>query len=250
VKRTLLIAVSLLAAAPARADRVDEAWKHGNDAYFRGDYPGAVAAYEQLDHQGIASADLSYNLGVAYFRRGQLGRAIWAFERAAALDPEAEDARFNLEQARKLADRRAIDKIEGAQRDPAWIRLVTAFTTATQTWLFFTLYLGCFALLFLRRRADTDARAPLGAGAAILGVAALLSGALLAGRVVLERIPFAIVLPDVVPVKEGADPNYRTSFEIHAGLRVRLVERDQDWIRVRLANGLEGWVRDQDVGRL
>jgi tetratricopeptide (TPR) repeat protein len=245
-----LVCLMVLAAAPARADRVDEAWKHGNDAYFRGDYPGAVAAYEQLDHQGISSADLSYNLGVAYFRLGQLGRAIWAFERAVALDPEAEDARFNLEQARKLADRRAIDKIEGAQRDPAWIRLVTAFTTATQTWLFLALYLGCFALLFLRRRADADARAPLSAGAAILGVAALLSGGLLAGRVVLERIPFAIVLPDVVPVKEGADPNYRTSFEIHAGLRVRLVERDQDWIRVRLANGLEGWVRDQDVGRL
>jgi tetratricopeptide (TPR) repeat protein len=248
--KKLFVFLLLLAAAPARADRVDEAWKHGNDAYFRGDYPGAVAAYEQLDHQGISSADLSYNLGVAYFRRGQLGRAIWAFERAAAIDPEAEDARFNLEQARKLADRRAIDKIEGAQRDPAWIRLVTAFTTSTQTWLFFALYLGCFALLFLRRRADADARAPLSAGAAILGVAALLSGALLAGRVVLDRIPFAIVLPDVVPVKEGADPNYRTSFEIHAGLRVRLVERDQDWIRVRLANGLEGWVRDQDVGRL
>ena len=240
----------LFAAGPARADRVDEAWKHGNDAYFRGDYPGAVAAYEQLDHQGISSADLSYNLGVAYFRLGQLGRAIWAFERAAALDPEAEDARFNLEQARKLADRRAIDKIEGAQRDPAWIRLVTAFTTSAQTWLFFTLYLGCFALLFLRRRAAEDARAPLSAGAAILGVAAVLAGAALAGRGVLERIPFAIVLPDVVPVKEGADPNYRTSFEIHAGLRVRLVERDQDWIRIRLANGLEGWVRDQDVGRL
>jgi tetratricopeptide (TPR) repeat protein len=245
------LALALLTLAPAaRADRIDEAWKHGNDAYFRGDYPGAVAAYEQLDHQGIMSADLAYNLGVAYFRRGQLGRAIWAFERAAALDPEAEDARFNLEQARKLADRRAIDKIEGAQRDPAWIRVVTNFTTSTQTWLFLALYVGCFGLLFLRRRAADDVRAPLGAGAAILGVAAILAGSLLAGRAVLERIPFAIVLPDAVPVKEGADPNYRTSFEIHAGLRVRLLERDQDWIRIRLANGLEGWVRDQDVGRL
>jgi len=38
--------------------------------------------------------------------------------------------------------------------------------------------------------------------------------------------------------------------QIHAGLRVRLLERDQDWLRIRLANGLEGWLRDQDVGRL
>jgi tetratricopeptide (TPR) repeat protein len=244
------LAAALLATTAARADRIDEAWKRGNDAYFAGNYAAAAAAYEQLDRQGIVSEDLFYNLGVAYFRQGQLGRSIWAFERAAALDPEAEDARFNLAQARRLAERRALDKIEGAERDPAWIRAVTFLTTSTQTWLFLALYLGCFALLFLRRRARDDVRAPLGAGAAILGAAALLAGALLVGRAALERIPFGVVLPEAVAVKEGADPNYRTSFEVHAGLRVRLLEREQDWMRIRLANGLEGWVREQDVGRL
>ena len=70
------------------------------------------------------------------------------------------------------------------------------------------------------------------------------------GRAALERIPFGVVLPDEVAVKEGADPNYRTSFEVHAGLRVRLLDREQDWVRIRLANGLEGWVRDGALGRL
>jgi tetratricopeptide (TPR) repeat protein len=249
---TTTILATLLALAPltARADRIDEAWKRGNDAYFRGDYPAAAAAYEQLDRQGIIAADLSYNLGVAYFRQGQLGRAIWAFERAAALDPEAEDARFNLVQARKVAERRALDKIEGAEREAAWIRVVTVLPTSAQTWIFLLVYGGCFALLFWRRRVAAEARATVGAGAAILAVTALLAGGLLIGRSVLERIPFGIVLPDGLAVKEGADPNYRTSFEVHAGLRVRLLERDQDWVRIRLANGLEGWVRDQDVGRL
>ena len=31
---------------------------------------------------------------------------------------------------------------------------------------------------------------------------------------------------------------------------MRLLERDQDWLRIRLANGLEGWVRTRDIGRL
>jgi uncharacterized protein YgiM (DUF1202 family) len=127
---------------------------------------------------------------------------------------------------------------------------VTFFTSSQQTWLFLLLYLGCFALLFLWRRARAESRAVLGAGAALTGVAAGLAGLLLVGRVALDRIPFAVVLPDVTAVKEGADPNYRTSFSVHAGLRVRLLERDQDWLHIRLANGLEGWVRDQDVGRL
>src|SRR5207253_531996 len=83
-------------------------------------YPAAATAYEELDRQGLVSADLAFNLGNAYYRQGNLGRAIWAFERAATLDPDDEDTRYNLKQARKLADRRVHDKIEGADRDPLW----------------------------------------------------------------------------------------------------------------------------------
>ena len=222
---TLLLAGALLLVWPtrtARADLLDEAWKRGNDTYFRGDFAGAIAAYEQLDRQNVASRDLYYNLG----------------------------ARFNLAQARKLAERRVLDKIESAERESLWIRVVTVFTASTETWLFVGLYLGCFVLLFLRRRAADDSRAALTAGAAILGTGALLAGILLLGRINLDRIPFGIVLPDMSAVKEGADAGYRTSFDVHAGLRVRLLDRDQDWVRVRLANGLEGWLRAEDVGRL
>jgi tetratricopeptide (TPR) repeat protein len=239
-----------LVASVAHADVIDEAWRRGNDAYFKGDYAAALAAYEQLDRQGVVSPELYYNLGVLHFRQGNLGRAVWSFERAVTLAPDDEDAKFNLAQARKLADRRVRDRIEGAERDPLWIRVVTFLTASAQTWLFLILYLTCFVLLFLRRRAREDSRAALGASAALVGFAAVIAGLLLMGRVALDRIPFGVMLPDVVSVKEGADPNYRSTFTVHAGLRVRLLERDQDWVRIRLANGLDGWVRDQDVGRL
>jgi tetratricopeptide (TPR) repeat protein len=250
VKRALLVLTLLLVARPARADLIDEVWRRGNDAYFRGDYPAALAAYEQIDRQGLLSAELYYNLGVVYFRQGQLGRAVWSFERAVSLAPEDEDAKFNLAQARKLAERRVRDRLEGAERDPVWIRVVTFLTASEQTWLFLTLYLACFVLLFWRRRAREGSRDALGASAALVGFAAAVAGLMLLGRVTLDRLPFGVVLPDSVAVKEGADPNYRSTFAVHAGLRVRLLERDQDWVRIRLSNGLEGWVRDQDVGRL
>jgi tetratricopeptide (TPR) repeat protein len=234
----------------AHADRRDEAWRRGNEAYLHGDYAGAVAAYEEVERQGGASADVAYNLGDAYFRKGALGPAIWAFERAAALDPGDDDARYNLAQARKLAARRAQDRIEGEEREPFWIRLVTGLAPSTETWLFVGLYLAFFALFGLRLRARSDARPALTAATAVLGAGALLAGALLAGRVHLDRVPFGVLLPDAVAVKEGADVNYRTSFDAHAGLRVRIVDQDGDWTRIRLGNGLEGWVRGQDLGRL
>jgi tetratricopeptide (TPR) repeat protein len=234
----------------ARADRRDEAWRRGNEAYLHGDYAGAAAAYEELLHQGAVSADLYFNLGDAYFRKGALGSAIWAFEKAAALEPDGEDARYNLAEARKVAGRQAHDRIEGEDRDPLWIRAVTALGPSSETWLFVAVYLGFFALLLVRRGARDDLRPALGAGAAVLGAAALLTGALLFGRARLDRLPFGVVLPDAVAVKDGADDNYRTAFEIHAGLRVRLVEHDQEWVRVRLGNGLEGWIHAAQIGTL
>lgn len=246
----LALGAALLAPAAARADRVEEAWKRGNDAYLHGDYNAAVAAYEELDRQGVVSPDLFFNLGDAYFKKGALGPAIWAFERAAALDADDEDVRYNLEQTRKLAARQARDRIEGEDHDPLWIRAVTTVSPSTETWAFLILYLGLFALLFARRRASEDARPALGAAAAIVAFATLIAGGALAGRAVLARVPFGVVLPDSLAVKEGADVNYKTGFQVHAGLRVRLLEHDQDWLRVRLANGLEGWVRSHDIGRL
>jgi tetratricopeptide (TPR) repeat protein len=244
-------------AVVARADLSDDAWKRGNDAFLRGDYHAATTAYEQLDRQGIVSADLAYNLGNAYYRQGQVGRAIWAWERALALNPDADDARYNLERARKAAARTVQDKLEGADRDPLWIRAVTELSLSTETWLFVVVYVGLFVALALHLRARRQAPAggaevtPLwGALAAMLGAAAALAGILLLGRVALDRTPFAVVLPDQLAIKEGADANYRTTFQVHAGLRVRVLERDQGWVRIRLANGLEGWAPDQDVGRL
>ena len=251
LKTGLLAALRLLGLArAAHADLLDEAWKRGNDAYFKGDFAAAIAAYEQLDRQDVVARDLYYNLGVAHFRQGNLGRAIWSFERALGVDDDDEDARFNLAQARKLAERRVLDKIENAERESLWIRVVSVVNASVATWLFVALYLGCFALLFWRRRAAEDSRVALTAGAAILGTGALLAGLLLLGHMRLDRIPFGVVLPDTVAVKEGADSAYRTSFEVHAGLRVRMLDRDQDWVRVRLANGLEGWLHSEDVGRL
>jgi hypothetical protein len=235
--------------APA-ADRVEQAWQRGNEAYLHGDCAGAVAAYEEIEHQGVASSDLYFNLGDAYLRKGALGSAIWAFERASLLDPGDDDARYNLAEARKLATARAHDKIEGEDREPAWIRAVTALGPSTETWAFAVLWVGFFVALFAFGRTRADLRPAVGAGVVVLAAGAVLAGALLFGRAQLDRLSFGVVLPDAVAVKEGADPNYRTSFDVHAGLKVRVVERDQDWLRIRLGNGLEGWVRATDVGRL
>lgn len=234
----------------ANADVLDEAWQRGTKAQLAGDYNTALTAYQQLDAQRVVSADLYYNMGISYFRKGDVGRAIWSFERALVVAPDDEDAHFNLAQTRKMAEAAAHDRLEGATVEPMWVRLVTFWGPSTQTFLFLGFYLGMFTLLFVRRKIASPVRLAVTTGVAILGTFAIVSGLLLVGRWHLNRIPYAIVLPASVEVKEGANDSYRTSFKAHAGLKVSVLGQEQDFVRIRLANGLEGFVRETTVGRL
>jgi uncharacterized protein YgiM (DUF1202 family) len=140
----------------------------------------------------------------------------------------------------------------GAEGVAFWIRIVAPYSTGFLAWLFLSLYVALFGVLIsLRFVAPGFLRVSLWVLVVFLMLGSAASGALLAGRVVLTtQMERAIVLPDTLAVHEGPDANYQTTFTIHAGLQVRITEHDQDWIRVRLQNGLEGWVPLRAVGRL
>jgi len=78
---------------PARAAELfeDPAWLAAA-RYRAGDFARSA---EVLD--GIDTADAHYNRGNALARAGEVGAAIEAYTRALDLDPEHEDARYNLE---------------------------------------------------------------------------------------------------------------------------------------------------------
>lgn len=253
----VLVFGSVLAlSASARGDESpggrDLTFHRGNDAYLHGHYPEAVKAYEQVAALGVRSVNLFYNLGNAYLKSGQLGPAIYNYERALELEPGLDDAQFNLKAARAEVDKKGGDRLVGETGMPLWQRAVEPYSVGMLGWLFFGLYALLFTgLIVLHFVSPGFLRVGLWAMFAFLAIGTATSAALFGGRLYLaDRVEQAIVLPDSLQVKDGPDATYTSSFSVHAGLRVRVTERDQDWDRVRLSNGLEGWVRERDLGRL
>jgi tetratricopeptide (TPR) repeat protein len=254
VTRLLAVLLTLLAlAAPARAD---ELFGLANKDYGAGRYDAAIAKYAQLVASGLRHEDLYYNLGNAYFRsaqagaRDRLGLAILSYERALALAPELEDARYNLQVARDLvASRYGQDKVKDAADDPLWVRVATWLPLAMLSLIFLGANVLTFALLIaVRFLASGLLRAGLVVSNVFAAVAVVVLGALLALQVYyVETVHVGLVTVDEVVMREGPDASRREGPKLHAGHRARLLREDHGWVRLRLANQMEGWVPRQSV---
>lgn len=92
--------------------RPDDAAIHRNVAaarYRLGDFAGASQAYAEAVEKATDPAVKEralYDLGNAAYRQGQLEDAVKAYEAALEIDPEDEDARYNLELVREEIRRR------------------------------------------------------------------------------------------------------------------------------------------------
>jgi Ca-activated chloride channel family protein len=128
----VLLALVLFPPAPAHAaGRTPEAERHrrlaekdpldpriqynlGASLYREGDYKSALEAFDRA-HNGAPDDSLkarsAYNAGNALFRQGRFGEAAEKYKQALRLNPQDQDAKHNLELARRmLAERREEDK--------------------------------------------------------------------------------------------------------------------------------------------
>src|SRR5437588_12621811 len=92
-----LLCALILAAEPSAQ------FAKANQEYAAGDFKAAIDDYEELVRSGQDTPNLFYNLGNAYFRKTDFGRAILNYERALALDPHHPEAEANLRIARDEA---------------------------------------------------------------------------------------------------------------------------------------------------
>ena len=217
-----------------------------------GHYQDAARYFQTLVTRGIAHEDLYYNLGCAYYQAGQMGLAVYNFERALLLHPGHANARYNLRLARKVITSRLTDSVVHFGDNPLWVKMATWLNVNTQKIIFLVLWVLFFAALIgvrfllpgLRRIALITATVLLGLGAGTFGL-------LVTGRAVVDSAyRYGIVLPDELHVKVAPEKASNDAFVLHAGLRVRLGSADRTCVKISLPNGMEGWVEKRSIGRL
>lgn len=238
--------------APAPADAASS-WRAGNEAFGRGEFAQAVELYLRALGQegGQASGSGHYNLATAYYRLGRLGEAVLHFEKALKRSPRMEDAKHNLAIARRTLE---LDKamVELAiPTDGFWKRFGRSFTVGEAAIVFLILYYLFFAVVIARRFFEGTTRAALTVSAIVAAVLASSSGGLFAYRLyVNERVQQGIILEPKTSLMEPRGGEWKSVRTLPQGLRVRVESRNESWVKVRVPNGLTGFVKRAQLGEI
>ncbi len=218
-------------------------YEQANQAYAEGRYPQAIESYRKIIETGMINGAVFYNLGNAYFKDNQLGRAILSYERARRLLPRDPDVSANL----ALANQLTADKITTNQsslwgRVAGW--LMRSLNIAELTRGTFLLYLITAIMAVAAIWAQEDKlRRRLLLGCLIFGVFFAFSAASLGTSIYQHRVlRWAIALEPSIDARSGPGHEYTKIFALHEGTKIRIRQEREGWLLISLPNALGGWI--------
>lgn len=256
----LLLTAPCLPAALSESDLADlfgEAnmlFRQGNELFLTDPasatdhYHRAALRYERIVREGgIHNGKLFYNIGNAYFRSDDIGRAILNYRRAQLYMPGDANLRQNLDFARS----RRQDTFEEEQE-----------TRVLKTLLFFhydlapnlrAMLLAVFSGIFWGAAAIRLFRSEwIPKWVLILTgcLAVLFLGSLLADATIGAQNEPGVIVAQQVIARKGDGNSYEPSFKdpLHAGTEFTLMETRPDWLQIQLPDGRQCWIPAKSAG--
>jgi tetratricopeptide (TPR) repeat protein len=246
-----LIVLCLCFSAKGQQSDYGENFAKGLQAYQKADYEAAVKYYEKALSGSMKSAQAYSNLGLAYHKAGDLGRAVLNFERALRQEPGYAPAKQNLRAARQLIDVN-IKATKGFWLFKAWENFVAICISKTWSIIFWAfLFIGLAALLAWYLRLNSMFKTwglRVGIGFLALGLIPFMA----AWHASSEEYnsSYAIVVGLQAGIRTAPGLDGEDIMVVSTGVKARISEQTGDWYRVRLENGVLGWVPAKAIERI
>lgn len=245
--RILLAGSILLTATPLLSqtdshNSVEELFLQGNEKYEQRQFDSAIVCYATALVGGEESAPLYFNLGNAYFKSGDLGRAILYYLRAKRLESNDEDIINNLEFAQSFTS----VQMAGVPLNPVadfLDKLVGPYHFNELAWLASLFFVSFFVLLSIRFGLERRGSLLKTLTVTSVSIAIVLSFL----TTVKYRADFlstrAVLIAEECPVRSG--PNEQSELELQGapGLVVDVLAESGDYYNVLFENKRRGWVR-------
>ncbi len=245
--RTLLVRLLLVTACVASCSCLcsavdpESTFDSANRLYEQGKFAEAASGYAQIIQSGQGSAPLYFNLGNAFFKAGQIGRAILAYRHANAIAARDPEVLANLRFAR--------NQVQGPTftRGPVarWLQKMTlnewTIASAAAVWVWF--------LLLILPQWRPPLRPALHGWTITAGIVAVLFCACFGVRMYQAQFqPTAVIVSSEAPLHQAPFAESPCPTSLHDGAEVLVLDRNNDWLQVSTDPRRIGWIqRDQAV---
>tara|TARA_B100001996_G_scaffold368151_1_gene340399 strand:- start:89 stop:883 length:795 start_codon:yes stop_codon:yes gene_type:complete len=223
-------------------DSNEDLFKKGNDLYNNGLYEEAIESYQKIIDDDFHSSEVYFNMANSFYKIGSIAESIFYYEKAKQLSPNDKDILNNI----RFANNMTIDLIEELPKSQLnLIKIQVKDFFNIEQWTKITILLSWFSVilfgLYIWKNRPQTKRLFF-----ILGLFFFLSflSSFLIGNSKnneSEKIKFAIIFDKKINIQE--EPNYRSDevFNLHEGTKVMVLESLDNWGKIRIQNGSEGW---------
>ena len=230
------------------AQNVDTLFVSANELYRNAAFEEAIKKYKKIESQDTVSSELYLNLGNAYYKLNKVGPSIFYYEKALKLDPLNVDVKNNLIFAKRLA----LDNIEEVPKtvfqrinknylqklsynDWAIVVVVLSFSSA----IFFLLFYFGYSSTRKRLYFTTS------------GISLLL----LIFSIFITYNQYsqttknieAIVFVKKTAVRNAPTFNSEEIFILHEGTKVMVLDAVDNWKKIKLIDGKQGWMIADEI---
>ncbi len=223
------------------AANADSLFIRGNYYFDDEKYVHAARSYERLLNS-VEHADLYYNLGNAYYRMGEVGYAVWAYEKGLQFEPRNQDIKHNLE----LTNTRVKDRIEIPEGFVLldWYNAFKNSQTVNDLLLWGSVFLLIVGLVFALGQFRFLARRTTARLQTVFVILTILTHTICLDKYWdLTGKQEGIIVSSFVNVYSvPAVRDEMIVFKIHEGLKAEITQSQDNWVEIILLDGKKGWI--------
>jgi len=246
MKKFRYLIIMLLISLVSFANTNNDLFEKGNSFYNKKNYDQALKTYLAIENKDKFSTDLYYNIANTYFRLNDYPNSILYYERGLRLDPNDENLNTNLKVAksRLKGDIYIVPDFFLIR----WWKAISNIFTPYEWTIMSIVLLIISSVIFVFYYFTFEKKI-------ILFYSFILSLLLLIITVfagfsrqnTMQSKDYAIVFDNETYGKDSPDINSTDKIRINKGQKIKIIGKNNDWIKIKTEEGKEAWIEQKNV---
>ena len=228
----------------AASENMSMHYEKGLDAYRNNQHDLAIQEFETILNNNWDSPELYYNLGNAFYRRGNTSGAVWAYESCLKLTPTHSDAEYNL----RLANLNVKDRVD-LPDPPIYLKWYMGIKEryAPSMWINITLFI-LLILSLLTAVSRILSSVWLNYIQSMFITLFFCSLFFTLHSIWTENsVNQGVIYYPVVEIRSEPNKFSVRLVEVHEGLKVLVNQTSENWVEIELLDGKAGWLENHQI---